>query len=71
MYSIFRVVSLLQNGAVMNKVFQPHEAHIPYLLQVKYLGSKLIQLFRLLFILLQENTLLFKLHVPNVAVTSM
>ena len=30
----FRVVSLLQNGAVMNKVFQPHEAHIPYLLQV-------------------------------------
>ena len=30
----FRVVSLLQNGAIMNKVFQPHEAHIPYLLQV-------------------------------------
>ena len=29
-----RVVNLLQNGAVMNKVFQPHEAHIPYLLQV-------------------------------------
>ena len=32
--SIYRVVSLLQNGAIMNKVFQPHEAHIPYMLQV-------------------------------------
>lgn len=25
---------LLQGGAVMNKSFQPHEAHIPYLLQL-------------------------------------
>ncbi len=24
---------LLQGGAVMNKSFQPHEAHIPFLLQ--------------------------------------
>ncbi|XP_062511282.1 DNA polymerase zeta catalytic subunit-like [Corticium candelabrum] len=28
-----RVVKLLQSGAVMNRPFQPHEAHIPYLLQ--------------------------------------
>ncbi|XP_015756079.1 PREDICTED: DNA polymerase zeta catalytic subunit-like [Acropora digitifera] len=32
-FLVTRVVNLLQNGAVMNKVFQPHEAHIPYLLQ--------------------------------------
>lgn len=25
---------LLQSGAVMNKCFQPHEGHIPYLLQL-------------------------------------
>lgn len=29
-----RVCELLQGGAVMNKSFQPHEAHIPYLLQL-------------------------------------
>ena len=29
-----RVADLLLGGAVFNKVFQPHEAHIPYLLQV-------------------------------------
>ena len=29
-----RVVELLQKGAVMNRIFQPHEAHIPYILQV-------------------------------------
>ena len=40
-----RVVSLLQNGAIMNKVFQPHEAHIPYLLQVNYYLIVLIALF--------------------------
>ncbi|XP_060769511.1 DNA polymerase zeta catalytic subunit isoform X2 [Neoarius graeffei] len=28
-----RVCELLQGGAVMNKCFQPHEAHIPFLLQ--------------------------------------
>uniref|UniRef100_UPI00358FBFE1 DNA polymerase zeta catalytic subunit isoform X3 n=1 Tax=Myxine glutinosa TaxID=7769 RepID=UPI00358FBFE1 len=28
-----RVSELLQGGAVMNKAFQPHEAHIPFLLQ--------------------------------------
>ncbi|XP_038059014.1 DNA polymerase zeta catalytic subunit-like [Patiria miniata] len=28
-----RAVELLQSGAVMNKVFQPHEAHIPFILQ--------------------------------------
>ncbi|KAG5846710.1 hypothetical protein ANANG_G00117850 [Anguilla anguilla] len=29
-----RVCELLQGGAVMNKSYQPHEAHIPYLLQL-------------------------------------
>ncbi|XP_051510617.1 DNA polymerase zeta catalytic subunit-like isoform X2 [Myxocyprinus asiaticus] len=29
-----RVCELLQGGAVMNKSFQPHEAHIPFLLQL-------------------------------------
>ena len=29
----------------MNKVFQPHEAHIPYLLQVSYYPIVLIVLF--------------------------
>uniref|UniRef100_A0A9J7X600 DNA polymerase zeta catalytic subunit n=1 Tax=Cyprinus carpio carpio TaxID=630221 RepID=A0A9J7X600_CYPCA len=29
-----RVSELLQGGAVMNKIFQPHEAHIPFLLQL-------------------------------------
>uniref|UniRef100_A0A8P4G7U9 DNA polymerase zeta catalytic subunit n=1 Tax=Dicentrarchus labrax TaxID=13489 RepID=A0A8P4G7U9_DICLA len=29
-----RVCELLQNGAVMNKSYQPHEGHIPYLLQL-------------------------------------
>lgn len=29
-----RVCELLQGGAVMNKVYQPHEGHIPYLLQL-------------------------------------
>ncbi|XP_028996460.1 DNA polymerase zeta catalytic subunit isoform X2 [Betta splendens] len=28
-----RVCELLQSGAVMNKCYQPHEGHIPYLLQ--------------------------------------
>lgn len=32
-FLVTRVVSLLQSGGVMNKVFQPYEAHIPYLLQ--------------------------------------
>ncbi|XP_030261407.1 DNA polymerase zeta catalytic subunit isoform X3 [Sparus aurata] len=29
-----RVCELLQSGAVMNKIYQPHEAHIPFLLQL-------------------------------------
>ncbi|XP_076611860.1 DNA polymerase zeta catalytic subunit isoform X1 [Chaetodon auriga] len=29
-----RVCELLQNGAVMNKSYQPHEGHIPFLLQL-------------------------------------
>ncbi|KAM9778498.1 DNA polymerase zeta catalytic subunit isoform 2-T2 [Syngnathus typhle] len=29
-----RVCELLQSGAVMNKIYQPHEGHIPYLLQL-------------------------------------
>uniref|UniRef100_A0AAR2L5Y1 DNA polymerase zeta catalytic subunit n=1 Tax=Pygocentrus nattereri TaxID=42514 RepID=A0AAR2L5Y1_PYGNA len=29
-----RVCELLQGGAVMNKCFQPHEAHVPFLLQL-------------------------------------
>ncbi|XP_041461218.1 DNA polymerase zeta catalytic subunit-like [Lytechinus variegatus] len=28
-----RAVELLQNGAVMNKIFQPHESHVPFNLQ--------------------------------------
>ncbi|KAM3861188.1 LOW QUALITY PROTEIN: DNA polymerase zeta catalytic subunit [Diretmus argenteus] len=31
---IKRVCELLQGGAVMNKSYQPHEGHIPYLLQL-------------------------------------
>ncbi|XP_064595381.1 DNA polymerase zeta catalytic subunit-like [Liolophura sinensis] len=31
---IRRVADLLQSGAVMNNVFQPHESHIPYPLQL-------------------------------------
>jgi len=34
MFSLCRVSELLQGGAVMNKSFQPHEAHIPFLLQL-------------------------------------
>ncbi|KAJ1531754.1 hypothetical protein ONE63_000417 [Megalurothrips usitatus] len=30
---IKQAVSLLQNGAILNKLFQPHEAHIPFILQ--------------------------------------
>ncbi|XP_034253905.1 uncharacterized protein LOC117652853 [Thrips palmi] len=30
---IKQAVNLLQNGAILNKVFQPHEAHIPFILQ--------------------------------------
>lgn len=33
-WSLCRVCELLQGGAVMNKSFQPHEAHIPFLLQL-------------------------------------
>ncbi|XP_021568529.1 DNA polymerase zeta catalytic subunit isoform X2 [Carlito syrichta] len=29
-----RICELLQSGAIMNKCYQPHEAHIPYLLQL-------------------------------------
>ncbi|XP_028624823.1 DNA polymerase zeta catalytic subunit [Grammomys surdaster] len=29
-----RICELLQSGAIMNKSYQPHEAHIPYLLQL-------------------------------------
>ncbi|KAG1708451.1 DNA polymerase zeta catalytic subunit [Nymphon striatum] len=31
---IRKALELLQNGAVMNQVFQPHEAHAPFLLQM-------------------------------------
>lgn len=27
------ILIFLQNGAICNKVFQPHEAHVPYILQ--------------------------------------
>lgn len=30
---IKRVTKLLENGAILGKVFQPYESHIPYLLQ--------------------------------------
>lgn len=30
----FRVADLVLGGAIFNKVFQPHESHIPYNLQV-------------------------------------
>lgn len=32
--SFSRVSDLLQGGAVMNKCYQSHEAHVPYLLQL-------------------------------------
>lgn len=28
-----KACTLLQNGTVLNKIYQPHEAHIPYILQ--------------------------------------
>lgn len=28
-----RAANLLQNGAILGKVFQPHESHVPYILQ--------------------------------------
>lgn len=30
---IKRAANLLQNGAILGKVFQPHESHVPYILQ--------------------------------------
>lgn len=30
---IRRAANLLQNGAILNKIHQPHESHLPYLLQ--------------------------------------
>ncbi|MEQ2186853.1 DNA polymerase zeta catalytic subunit, partial [Goodea atripinnis] len=33
-FVLYRVCELLQSGAVMNKCYQPHEGHIPYLLQL-------------------------------------
>ncbi|CAH1225124.1 POLD1 [Branchiostoma lanceolatum] len=33
-FMVKKAVDLLQGGAVMNKPYQPHEAHIPFLLQV-------------------------------------
>jgi len=32
---VLRVADLLLGGAIMNRVFQPHETHIPYTLQVE------------------------------------
>eukprot|EP00898_Chlorokybus_atmophyticus_P008072 jgi/Chlat1/8266/Chrsp78S07693 len=34
-HDVGRIASVLQSGAVLNRKFQPHEAHIPYLLQFK------------------------------------
>ena len=28
-----RAANLLQNGVILGKVFQPHESHVPYMLQ--------------------------------------
>ena len=28
-----RAANLLQNGAILNKSFHPHESHVPYILQ--------------------------------------
>lgn len=30
---IRRVANLLQNGAILGKIYQPHESHVPYILQ--------------------------------------
>lgn len=30
---IKRAASLFQNGAILGKIFQPHESHVPYVLQ--------------------------------------
>lgn len=30
---IKRAATLLQNGAILSKIYQPHESHIPYILQ--------------------------------------
>jgi len=33
---LFRAADVLLAGAVLNRVFQPHEVHIPYVLQVSF-----------------------------------
>ena len=39
-----RAADVLLSGAVMNRVFQPHEVHIPYVLQVSF-TFRTIQIF--------------------------
>ncbi|XP_071800751.1 DNA polymerase zeta catalytic subunit-like [Asterias amurensis] len=59
-FMVKRAVELLQSGAVMNKVFQPHEAHIPYILQflIDYnlFGMNLIHLAAVKFRCGQEQS---------------
>ncbi len=38
-YLFFRAADLLLAGAVMNQEFQPHEAHVPFNLQVDTFSS--------------------------------
>ncbi|CAI5983328.1 unnamed protein product [Closterium sp. NIES-64] len=50
---VTRAAFILQSGAVMGRVFQPYESHIPYLLQVKIdynlVGMGLVRLSQVLF----------------------
>ncbi|XP_074846819.1 DNA polymerase zeta catalytic subunit [Carettochelys insculpta] len=74
-----RVCELLQGGAIMNKFYQPHEAHIPYLLQLfidyNLYGMNLINLAAVKFrkAKRRSNTLnrigCYKDHLPENSIT--
>ncbi len=57
-YLFFRAADLLLAGAVMNQEFQPHEAHVPFNLQVdtfsSYAENLLIFISFLLIIICME-----------------
>ncbi|KAJ0061296.1 hypothetical protein NL108_014829, partial [Boleophthalmus pectinirostris] len=64
-----RVCELLQSGAVMNKMYQPHEGHIPYLLQLfidyNLYGMNLINLGAVKFRISKGNSIAIQLVIPS------
>uniref|UniRef100_A0A670Z8N2 DNA polymerase zeta catalytic subunit n=1 Tax=Pseudonaja textilis TaxID=8673 RepID=A0A670Z8N2_PSETE len=69
-----RVCELLQGGAIMNKIYQPHEAHIPYLLQLfidyNLYGMNLINLAAVKFRKIKKKVKVMKngesFHMENI-----